>query len=80
VEEKGFDANGNCIVAIDPQYFRPTEVETLLGDASKAKRQLGWEAQISFDQLVGEMVEYDLQEAEAEMRAGLSGRKVSELI
>lgn len=80
VDEKGCDADGNCIVAIDPQYFRPTEVETLLGDATKAKTKLGWEPQISFDELVSEMVQYDLEEAKAEMRAGLSDRKVSELI
>jgi len=51
---------GQVVVRVDPRYFRPTEVETLLGDASKAREKLGWEARISFDSLVGEMVESDL--------------------
>jgi GDPmannose 4,6-dehydratase len=80
VNEKGYGANGQCIVAIDPQYFRPTEVETLLGDASKAKQLLGWEPEISFDELVTEMVEYDLAEAKNEQITGVLPRLVSELI
>jgi len=64
VEEKGFDANGKCIVAVDPRYFRPTEVETLLGDASKAKEKLGWTPKISFQELVSEMMREDLKAAE----------------
>ena len=64
VEEKAVDKAGNVIVAVDPRYFRPTEVETLLGDAGKAKRELGWEPRISFDELVREMVESDLKAAE----------------
>lgn len=63
-EEKGIDVNGNVIVAVDPRYYRPTEVETLLGDASKAKRELGWEPQTSFHALVKEMAEEDLKAAE----------------
>ena len=80
VDEKGYDANGQCIVAVDPQYFRPTEVETLLGDASKAKHLLGWEPEITFDELVTEMVEYDLAEAKNEQLTGVLPRLVSELI
>jgi len=80
VDEKGYDANGQCIVAVDPQYFRPTEVETLLGDASKAKQLLGWEPEITFDELVTEMVEYDLAEAKNEQITGLLPRLVSDLI
>jgi GDPmannose 4,6-dehydratase len=80
IDEKGYNANGQCIVAIDPQYFRPTEVETLLGDASKAKQLLGWEPEISFDELVTEMVEYDLAEAKNEQITGVLPRLVSELI
>ena len=80
VDEKGYDANGQCIVAVDPQYFRPTEVETLLGDASKAKQLLGWEPEISFDELVTEMIEYDLAEAKNEQITGVLPRLVSELI
>ena len=64
VDEKGYDVKGKCIVAVDPQYFRPTEVETLLGDATKAKEKLGWTPKISFDELVAQMVSEDLQSAE----------------
>ena len=53
-----------CIVAVDPRYFRPTEVETLLGDPAKAKEKLGWTPKISFDELVAEMVREDLKAAE----------------
>ena len=62
VDEKGYDSeSGQCIVAVDPRYFRPTEVETLLGDPSKAKEKLGWEPKITFQEMVQEMVESDLQ-------------------
>ena len=64
VEEKGYDEHGKCFVAVDPRYFRPTEVETLLGDPTKAKEKLGWTPKITFDELVGEMVRADLQSAE----------------
>ena len=65
VDEKGADeATGKCIVAVDPRYFRPTEVETLLGDASKAKSKLGWQPKITFKELVAEMVREDLKAAE----------------
>jgi GDPmannose 4,6-dehydratase len=56
-------ANGKTVVRVDPRYFRPTEVETLLGDPSKAKRELGWEPKISFEELVKEMVLSDVKEA-----------------
>ncbi len=64
VDEKGYDGSGKCIVAVDPRYFRPTEVETLLGDPSKAKEKLGWSPKISFEELVSEMVREDLKSAE----------------
>src|SRR5207253_243166 len=64
VDEKAVDKNGKVIVAVDPRYFRPTEVEALLGDASKAKRQLGWGPRTTFDELVREMVESDLKAAQ----------------
>ena len=54
---------GDVIVRIDPRYFRPTEVETLLGDATKARQKLGWEPAIRFDELVKEMVLRDLDQA-----------------
>lgn len=64
LDEKGYDASGKCIVSVDPRYFRPTEVETLLGDPSKAKAKLGWEPKITFGELVKEMVREDLKAAE----------------
>jgi GDPmannose 4,6-dehydratase len=63
-DEKGMDKSGNVIVAIDPRYYRPTEVETLLGDASKARRELGWQPTVTFHELAKEMVEEDLKIAE----------------
>ena len=64
VDEKGYDAKGKVLVAVDPRYFRPTEVETLLGDASKAKKKLGWSPKIRFGELVAEMMREDLKSAE----------------
>ena len=64
VEEKGYDSEGRCIVAVDPNYFRPTEVETLLGDPTKAREKLGWTPKTPFKQLVAEMVREDLKSAE----------------
>lgn len=64
VDEKGIDSEGKVVIAVDPRYFRPTEVETLLGDASKAKAKLGWVPKISFEDLVAEMVREDLKSAE----------------
>ena len=64
VGEKGYDQDGNCIVVVDPRYFRPTEVESLLGDASKAKEKLGWHPKTTFHELVKEMVREDLKSAE----------------
>ncbi|PZN30724.1 MAG: GDP-mannose 4,6-dehydratase [Proteobacteria bacterium] len=64
VDEKGFDERGRCIVAVDPRYFRPTEVDSLLGDATKAKEKLGWAPTTTFEELVAEMVREDLKAAE----------------
>jgi GDPmannose 4,6-dehydratase len=64
VDEKGTDAKGKVIVAVDPRYFRPAEVETLLGDPTKAKTKLGWTPKTSFAELVAEMVREDLKSAE----------------
>lgn len=64
VDEKGYDSSGKCIIQVDPRYFRPTEVETLLGDPSKAKNRLGWTPKTSFESLVAEMVNADLKSAE----------------
>lgn len=62
-DETGKDSNNNTIVQVDPRYFRPTEVETLLGDPSKARQKLGWEPKTSFRELVKEMVQEDLKAA-----------------
>lgn len=64
LEEKARDADGNVIVAVDPRYFRPTEVDALVGDASKAARELGWKPRTSFRELVEQMVEADRSTAE----------------
>jgi GDPmannose 4,6-dehydratase len=64
IDEKGYDASGKCIVAVDARYFRPTEVETLLGDPTRAKEKLGWVPRTTFAELVAEMVREDLRAAE----------------
>jgi GDPmannose 4,6-dehydratase len=64
VDEKAVDQRGKTLVSVDPRYFRPAEVATLLGDPSKAKAKLGWSAKIRFAQLVEEMVGEDLKSAE----------------
>lgn len=64
IDEKGYDNTGKCRVAVDPRYFRPTEVESLLGDPSKARQKLGWFPRISFTELVAAMVQEDLQIAQ----------------
>ena len=67
VDEVGIDEkSGKAVVQVDPNYFRPTEVDLLLGDPSKAKAKLGWQAKITFDELVTEMVESDLKAIERE--------------
>ena len=63
-DEHATDEHGRVVVAIDARYFRPTEVESLLGDASKAQRELGWTPRTTFDELVNEMVDADLRLAE----------------
>jgi GDPmannose 4,6-dehydratase len=64
--EKGYDAAGRVVVAVDPRYYRPAEVDTLLGNADKAKRLLGWQPRITFRKLVAEMARADLREAKRE--------------
>jgi GDPmannose 4,6-dehydratase len=64
LEEKGYDSYGKCVVAVDPRYFRPTEVETLLGDPARAREKLGWTPKTTFNELVAEMVREDLKSAE----------------
>ena len=63
--ERGVEAGtGRVLVEVDPRYFRPTEVDHLVGDPSKARRQLGWRHRVSFDELVEQMVKHDLKLAE----------------
>ena len=77
VEETGVDTrSGRTVVRVDPRYFRPTEVETLLGDASKAREKLGWVAEIGFADLVKEMVEADLELAKRDHLVAKEGYQV----
>jgi GDPmannose 4,6-dehydratase len=74
VDEKGInEETGQIMVAVDPRYFRPTEVQDLLGDAGKARKNLGWKSRITFEQLVAEMVEADMQEAQKDYLCQLEG-------
>jgi GDPmannose 4,6-dehydratase len=77
VDEIGIDTvTGRHILRVDPRYFRPTEVETLLGDASKARQKLGWTAKVSFTDLVAEMVAADLRLAQRDALVAKQGYKV----
>ncbi len=76
VDEKGYEKKtGKCIIEVDPRYFRPSEVETLLGDPTKAKTKLGWVPQTSFKELVIEMVRSDYQEAQRDHLVMQHGHK-----
>jgi len=68
---------GDVIVKVDPRYFRPAEVETLLGDPAKAKEKLGWELEISINEMIKEMVEYDLDQAKRHALLKDSGFNIS---
>ena len=77
MDEKGYDEEtGQLIVAVDPRYFRPTEVETLLGDPTKAKEKLGWEPKITFEEMVHEMMESDVTLAKRDSLVKSHGYKV----
>ena len=76
VNETGRRSTGEVVVRIDPRYFRPAEVETLLGDPSKAHARLGWQPTTTLEQLVAEMVEHDKEEARKEALLRLKGFKV----
>jgi GDPmannose 4,6-dehydratase len=67
ISEEGVDAAGNVVVQVSEKYFRPTEVETLLGDATKAKDKLGWTAETSFKELVYDMMKHDMAEVGQEL-------------
>jgi len=68
--------HGEIAVEVDPRYFRPTEVEELLGDASKARKALGWEPRTSFEEMVSTMVKADLEEASRDQLCKDSGYRV----
>jgi GDPmannose 4,6-dehydratase len=76
VNEKGYDAFGNCIVRIDPHYLRPAEVDSLIGHAAKARAQLGWRPRVTFRELVREMAAADLDTAERDKLVKTNGYKV----
>ncbi len=67
LDEVGVDSHGNTVVVVDAEYFRPAEVQTLLGDARRAHERLGWKPTVTFEELVKEMVEADLRLAEQEV-------------
>jgi len=73
LEERALTSDGRAIVAVDPRYFRPAEVETLLGDASKAHAKLGWKAKTTFEQLVEEMALADFEAAELSVGSNSRG-------
>lgn len=75
VEETGTDQHGRTLVRVDPRYFRPTEVETLLGDPSRARERLGWRHKVRFEDLVAEMVREDLKLAERDELVKREGYK-----
>jgi GDPmannose 4,6-dehydratase len=76
LDEKGYDSSGRCLVQIDPRYFRPAEVDSLVGDASKARKELGWQPKTSFEQLVREMAVEDLREAERDRMLQGAGHRL----
>ena len=78
VEEEGVDEHGRRVVAVDPRYFRPAEVASLQGDASKARKKLGWKPRIGFREMVTEMAAADLQNAERDLMMTNSGIRVYE--
>lgn len=77
LQEEGLDrGSGRVLVAVDPRYFRPAEVDTLLGDPSRAKQRLGWKARVNFEQLVEEMTREDLKRAERDRLVKQHGHRV----
>ncbi len=77
INEKGYDKNGKCIIAIDSNYFRPAEVDSLLGSAEKARNKLGWSPKVSFEELVSEMASKDFELAKREKLIFDHGYKIN---
>ncbi len=78
LDEQGYDSSGRCIVKVDSRYFRPTEVESLIGEAAKAREKLGWTPKTTFSELVAEMVSSDMEAAERDCLVKRNGFKVKE--
>lgn len=76
ISEKTHIRPGDVVVQVDPRYFRPTEVETLLGNPAKAKEKLGWEPRITFEEMIAEMVEHDIREAQMDVLCKMSGFRI----
>jgi len=76
VQETAVDERGRSVIAVDPNYFRPAEVDSLVGDASKAREKLGWKSKVSFREMVAEMVAEDLKSAERDRLVSSSGYRV----
>ena len=76
IDDKGYNDSGKVLVEVDPRYFRPTEVEALLGDPTKAKEKLGWQPKVTFKELVAEMVREDLKDAEKDQLCKREGYRV----
>ena len=81
INEKGYDSeSGDIIVAVDPSYFRPTEVETLLGDSSKAREKLGWNPKITLEEMIDEMMENDINLAKRDNLVKKHGFKAPDFL
>jgi GDPmannose 4,6-dehydratase len=76
LDQRGYDSKGRCIVKVDPVYFRPTEVESLLGDAARARQKLGWRPRITFQELVAEMAAADLEQAQRDLLMKENGFRI----
>jgi GDPmannose 4,6-dehydratase len=76
MDEKAYDERGNCVVSIDPRYLRPSEVDTLVGDAAKARAKLGWHPRVTFTEMIREMVAADLRVSERDALVKRSGYTV----
>jgi GDPmannose 4,6-dehydratase len=74
--EHATDSSGRKVVAVDSRYFRPAEVDTLVGDPAKARQKLGWQAKTGFEELVKEMTREDLREAERDALVTKHGHRV----
>ena len=76
LHEKAYDSEGKCRVAVSERYFRPAEVDSLLGDATKAKQKLAWQPKVTFEELVTEMTQEDLKLAERDLLMKKSGYSI----